>query len=56
MTLEETQILHELEGILYKKSQTSKHVTGQAAYIDASIQVLEAIKKIRLLKETIKTK
>ena len=51
MTIEETKILHALEDRLYKKAAINKHLTGQAAYIDASIEVLETIKQIRLLTE-----
>ena len=50
MTIEETKILHDLESELYKKSQSTK-ASGQAAYIDASIMLLDALKSIRKLKE-----
>ena len=49
MTTEETKLLHALEDRIYKKSTLNKHLSGQAAYIDASLEVLETIKQIRLL-------
>lgn len=52
MTTEETKLLHALEDRIYKKSTLNKHLSGQAAYIDASLEVLETIKQIRLLTES----
>lgn len=46
MTPEIEKILHDLESEYYKKSQTTK-ATGQAAYIDASVMLLTAMKLIR---------
>lgn len=55
MTTEETKLLHALEDRIYKKSTLNKHLSGQAAYIDASLEVLETIKQIRLLTQSKKT-
>ena len=51
MTIEETKLLHALEDRLYKKSILNKGYTSQAAYVDASLEVLETIKQLRLLTE-----
>jgi hypothetical protein len=56
MTTEETRILNALEDRLYKKSTLNKHLTAQAAYVDASFEVLETIKQIRLLNQKTENK